>query len=164
VNSVAPKLSIIVARASNGAIGLNNGLPWRLPEDLAHFKRTTMGKPIIMGRKTFESIGRVLPGRRNVVVTRNAAWSHAGVDRVGSIAEALALCAEADEVFVIGGAQLYADALPLAARIVLTEIHEAHEADAFLPAFDASTWHEASRDAHTSASGLKFDIVELQRR
>lgn len=164
MNPLATKLSIIVARASNGAIGLNNALPWRLPEDLAHFKRTTMGKPIIMGRKTFESIGRVLPGRRNVVVSRNAAWSHGGVDRVGSIAEALTLCHEADEVFVIGGAQLYVDAVPLASRIVLTEIHQDFDADAFLPEPDPALWQEVSRDAHTSASGLKFDVVELERR
>ena len=161
--NTTPRLSVIVARARNGGIGLRNGLPWRLPEDLAHFKRTTMGKPIIMGRKTFGSIGRVLPGRRNVVVSRNAAWMHEGVERVGSIAEALALCAGADEVFVIGGAQLYAQALPLAERIVLTEVHDDVEADTYLPAFDAAQWREQSRAAHTSASGLDYAIVELVR-
>src|SRR3954469_18544425 len=117
-------LTIGVATDSRGGIGINNTLPWRLPEDLAHFKRTTTGHPIIMGRKTFDSIGRPLPNRRNIVITRNPAWRHDHVDSATSLADAAAL-ADGSEPFVIGGAQIFAEALPLSQKMIVTEIAKA---------------------------------------
>src|SRR5437868_13393993 len=114
-------LTLIVAKARNGVIGRDNALPWRLPEDLAHFKRTTMGAPIIMGRKTWDSIGRPLPGRRNIVVSRNPALRIAGCDVASSLEEALRLCVGEEQVLLIGGAQLYAEALPSADRLGVAE-------------------------------------------
>jgi dihydrofolate reductase len=165
-------VTIVVARARNGAIGRDNALPWRLPEDLAHFKATTIGRALIMGRRTFESIGRPLPGRRMIVVTRDPAWSHAGCERAGSLAEAIALAAmpgpdpaiSTDEVMVVGGAQIYADAMPLAHRIVLTEIDEDFDGDAFFPAPDPRDWEESQRDPEVSKTGLRYAIVEYRRR
>lgn len=159
------QLALIVARARNGVIGRDNTLPWHLPEDLAHFKRTTMGKPIIMGRKTFESIGRPLPGRRNVVVTRNAAWQHAGCETAASLDEALARCADADVAFLIGGAQLYAEAMPRADRLIITEIDADIDGDAHLAAPDPAHWRETSRAPQPeSASGLRYTFVEYEHR
>lgn len=157
-----PVLTIVVARAANDVIGARNGLPWRLPEDLAHFKRITMGKPIVMGRKTFESIGRPLPGRRNIVVTRTSSWAHAGCERAGSLDEALALCRDADEVMVIGGAQLYAEALPRAQRAHVTEIHHEFEGDTVLPPL-GSAWRERSRERSETPEGMRFDFVVYER-
>lgn len=159
------RIAIIVARATNGVIGRGNALPWHLPEDLAHFKRTTMGKPILMGRKTFESIGRPLPGRRNIVITRDPAWSHSGCEAAASLDAALALCPHDDEVFVIGGAQLYAQALPRAARLIVTEIHAEVEGDVFLPAVDPASWRETARESHVRATPpqWRYDFVEYER-
>ncbi len=167
-----PRVTIVVARARNGVIGRDNALPWHLPEDLAHFKATTVGHAMVMGRRTFESIGRPLPGRRTIVVTSDAAWSHAGCERAGSLAEAIALAATpgqnpaiaTDEVMVVGGAQLYRDAIPLADRIVLTEIDADFEGDARFPAPDPAYWQEHARTSRVSASGLGFAIVEYWRR
>src|SRR5476649_707740 len=114
-------LTIIVATDQQGGIGINNTLPWRLPEDLAHFKRLTSGHPIIMGRKTFDSIGRALPNRRNIVITRNLDWRHEGIESAGSLDAAIALTGE-EEAFIIGGAKIYADALPRADKLIVTEI------------------------------------------
>lgn len=165
-------VSIIVARARNCVIGRENALPWRLPEDLKHFKATTLGHAIVMGRKTFESIGRALPGRRTIVVTRNAQWHAAGCERAGSLAEAIALAARpgadatisTDEVFVVGGEQIYREALALANRIVLTEIAADVDGDAYFPALDQDEWAETARVAQVAASGLPYSIVELRRR
>ncbi len=165
-------MTIVVARARNGVIGRDNRLPWRLPEDLAHFKATTMGRALIMGRRTFESIGRALPGRRTIVVTRDAAWSHAGCERAGSLAEAVALAAApgpdpaigTDEAMVVGGAQIYREAMPLADRIVLTEIDEDFDGDARFPAPDPVAWEESRRRQEVSKSGLRYSIVEYRRR
>ena len=158
------ELSLIVATERHQGIGLRNALPWRLPEDLAFFKRTTSGHAIIMGRKTFDSIGRPLPNRRNIVVTRNPAWSYAGVDAAHSLAEALRLAGD-DEAFVIGGSQIYAEALPLASRLVVTEIDADFECDAFFPAIDPTVWSEVSREAqHSDSSGLSYAFVIYQRR
>lgn len=141
-------ISLIVACAKDSqgrnVIGLNGKMPWHLPAELAYFKQTTMGKPIIMGRKTFDSIGRVLPGRRNIVVTHNRTWRHEGVDAVHSIDAALTLVAD-DDAFVIGGATLYEAALPRTSRVYLTEIHTMLEGDTFFPALDVDTWREVSR-------------------
>ncbi len=132
--------SLIVARARNGVIGRDNTLPWRLPADLAFFKRTTMGAPIVMGRKTWQSIGRSLPGRTNIVVSRTLTEAPAGVIVVPDLPSAFAAAAPADEAFVIGGAQLYADALPQADRIYVTEVDADVEGDTKFPVFDVSAW------------------------
>lgn len=161
-----PRVTLILARARNGVIGAAGGLPWRLPEDLQFFKRTTMGHPIVMGRKTWTSIGRPLPGRRNVVVTRDRGFSAPGAEVVHSLDEAIGRCAETDEVFVIGGAQLYADALPRADRLLLTEIDADFDGDTFLPAPAPETWTEASREHHppTDTRAYAFDFVDYRRR
>jgi len=157
-------LTLVVARARNGTIGRNNALPWRLPEDLAHFKRTTLGAPIIMGRKTWDSIGRPLPGRRNIVVSRNTALKLEGAEVVGSLEAAQLLCIGAEQVFLIGGAQLYAEALPSADRLVVTEIDADVEGDAFFPAIDRTQWIETSREIHHSAAnGFDYAFVTYDR-
>lgn len=157
-------LTIIVATDAQRGIGINNTLPWRLPEDLAHFKRVTSGHPIIMGRKTFDSIGRPLPNRRNIVVTRNAAWTHEGVEAVTSLDAALALVGDTP-AYVIGGAQIYVEALPKSDRLIVTEISKTFDCDAFFPAIDAQQWKEISREQHHS-DAQKFDyaFVIYQRR
>jgi len=161
-----PRLTLILARARNGVIGASGGLPWRLPEDLAFFKRTTMGHPIVMGRKTWESIGRPLPGRRSIIVTRDRSYAAAGAEVVHSLDDAVALCSDSDEMFVIGGAQLYEDALPHADRLLLTEIDADFEGDTFLPAPSAAQWLEASRDRHPPGDqrAFGFDFVDYRRR
>jgi dihydrofolate reductase len=159
------QLHLIFARAANGVIGNNNTLPWHLPEDLAHFKRTTLGCPVIMGRKTWDSIPakfRPLPGRTNVVVTRQADWQASGALRAGSVEEAMHLCADQPHAWVIGGAQIYAQALPLAKSAVVTEIEAVFEGDAFAPTFDAN-WTETARERHVAANGLSFSFVTFTR-
>ncbi|CAG9174857.1 IS1595 family transposase ISSsu9 [Cupriavidus laharis] len=157
-------LTLVVARARNGTIGRNNALPWRLPEDLAHFKRTTMGAPIIMGRKTWDSISRPLPGRRNIVVSRNAALKLEGAEVAASLEEAQLLCVGVEQVFLIGGAQLYAEAMPSADRLVVTEIDADIEGDAFFPAIDRTQWIETSRETHHSeANGFDYAFVTYDR-
>jgi dihydrofolate reductase len=159
----ACRLTIIVATDANRGIGIDNRLPWHLPEDLAHFKRTTTGHPIIMGRKTFDSIGRPLPNRRNIVITRNPQWAHAGVESAASVAEAAALAASSSgegggEAFIIGGAQIYAEALPLTERLIVTEIAQRFDCDAFFPAPDMRLWRETARETHRSSDGA-FDYA-----
>ncbi|HSW20145.1 MAG TPA: dihydrofolate reductase [Ramlibacter sp.] len=154
-------LGIIYARARNGVIGRQGALPWHLPEDLAHFKAITQGCPVIMGRKTWDSLPprfRPLPGRRNIVVTRQADWHDTGAERAASLDAAMALCADAPRAWVIGGAQLYALALPLADTAEVTEIDTDYEGDAFAPEL-ASHWLETRREPHTAASGLRFAFV-----
>src|SRR5450830_1423035 len=147
--SASGALCVIVATDSKHGIGINNTLPWHLPEDLAHFKRTTSGHPIIMGRKTFDSIGRPLPNRRNIVITRNPEWQHAGVESCTSLTQAAALVAGSD-AFIIGGAQIYAEALPLASRLIITEIGKRFDCDAFFPPLDLQVWQETERSVHHS--------------
>ncbi|KWR78591.1 dihydrofolate reductase [Cupriavidus sp. IDO] len=157
-------LTLIVAKARNGTIGRDNALPWRLPEDLAHFKRTTMGAPVIMGRKTWDSIGRPLPGRRNIVVSRNPALKIEGAEVAASLEDAQRLCVGVEQVFLIGGAQLYAEALPSADRLVVTEIDANVEGDAFFPAIDRTLWLETSREVHRSeANGFDYAFVQYDR-
>lgn len=157
------KLAVIVAAAENGVIGRNNALPWHLPEDLKYFKRVTLGKPVVMGRKTFESIGRPLPGRTNIVITRAADWCADGVKVVHSLDEALALAADiavidgASELMVIGGAEIYRDALPRADRLYFTEVHAEVEGDASLPAIDWSGWREVSRERFEASESNPYD-------
>lgn len=145
-------LSIIVARARNGVIGRHNQLPWHLPEDLAFFKRTTLGAPVIMGRKTHESIGRPLPGRRNLVVTRDPKRVFAGCETVSNLAHALELCASASvpQAFLIGGAQLYAEGLNYADQLIITEIDKDFDGDAFFPKPDPLVWKQISQSQHHS--------------
>ena len=163
-------LQLIYACAANGVIGRDNALPWHLPEDLAHFKRLTLGCPVIMGRKTWDSLPpkfRPLPGRLNIVVTRNAQWQPApasdSVRRAASLQEACALCPPEATAWVMGGAELYRLAEPLAQRAVVTEIARDFEGDAFAPTL-GPVWHEVAREAHTAASGLPFAFVTYERR
>jgi len=158
-----PTITLIAAYAANRAIGRDNALPWHLPADFAHFKRTTLGHPIVMGRKTWESLPRALPGRINVVVSRQAGYQAAGAQVVGSLAEALAACGEAPRIFVIGGAQLYAAALPLADEVIATEVHAEVAGDAFFPLLPDGLWREVSRAAAPPENGYAYDFVVYQR-
>jgi dihydrofolate reductase len=160
-----PRISVIAALARNRVIGIDNRLPWRLPEDLAHFKALTLGHPILMGRKTFESLGRPLPGRTNIVITRNADYRPEGCVVAASIPAALALCADADEVFFIGGAELYAQVIPLADRLYLTEVDIDAHGDACFPDYDPSLFRECSRESKTGEKGdaLRFAFVVYER-
>ena len=159
-----PILTLLVARGVNGAIGHRNSLPWHLPEDLAHFKRTTMGKTIVMGRLTWESIGRVLPGRQMVVISSSKPSLPAGVRWAASLAQAVADNANEDEIFIIGGAQVFASALPIADRIILTEVELAPPADVFFAAPDPTDWQETGRERHTSVNGAGFSIITYVRQ
>jgi dihydrofolate reductase len=160
-------LHLIYARSRNNVIGVNGDLPWHLPEDLAHFKRTTLVQPVIMGRITWQSIPekfRPLPGRTNVVVSRQSDFSATGAQVVGSLQAALNLFPPNEAVWLIGGAQLYAQAMPLAQQLVITEIDADYEGDAFAPVLNAAEWTEIHRRSHTSALGLGYSLVTLQRR
>ncbi len=159
-------LTIIVAMDAARGIGIQNRLPWHLPQDLAWFKRQTSGHPIIMGRKTYESIGRPLPNRRNIVISRNPQWQAAGVETVSSIEAALALIDPHDQhnpVFVIGGAQIYQAALPFTQRLLITEIAQEFDCDAFFPAIDPQIWQETARQPQPKAA-FDYTFVEYQRR
>ena len=158
------QLHLIFAKARNGVIGKDNAMPWHLPEDVAHFKRVTLGCPVIMGRKTWDSIParfRPLPGRMNVVVTRQVGWSESGAQPSSSLEHALSLCEQFDDVWVMGGAQIYAQALPLANTAVVTEIDADFDGDAFAPQLGPE-WRETAREAHTSVNGLNFSFVTYQ--
>ncbi len=153
-----PRITLVAARARDGAIGLDNALPWHLPEDLQHFKATTLGHPIVMGRRTFESIGRPLPGRRTIVVTRDPGWTHAGCERAASLDDAIARCAGLPEVFVVGGGQLYAEAMPRADRLIVTDVAIDVRGDTFFPPIDPTRW-ACTGEAHgTSRTGLGYSI------
>ena len=162
------RVNLIFARAQNGVIGRDNALPWHLPEDMAYFRQQTAGAPVIMGRKTWDSLPdrfRPLPGRTNIVITRQAAWSAEGAVKVSSLREAVVRGAEtgAPEVWVMGGAQIYAEATRIATRALVTEIHRDYDGDAYSPSFDSS-WHETGRTSHVSANGLPFSFVTMERR
>ena len=159
------RLNLIAALASNRVIGIQNRLPWRLPEDLAHFKALTLGHPVVMGRKTFESLGRPLPGRRNLVVTRTPDWRADGAETAASLEAAFALCNDAAEVFVIGGAEIYRQALPLVDRLFLTEVQLEPAGDAWFPEFDPGLFREASRETHRGEKGdaLEFAFVVYEK-
>jgi dihydrofolate reductase len=162
-------VTMVVARARNGVIGLDGKMPWHLSADLKRFKAITVGKPVVMGRKTFESIGKPLPGRQNIVLTRDPKWCAEGVTVVPNLAEAIA-AAGLDprirgHVMIIGGAEIYALALPIATRIELTEIDASPEGDTFLPAFDAARWQEIARVTHAAESDKPgFAFITLERR
>jgi dihydrofolate reductase len=154
-----PKIYLVAALAANGVIGRGGRLPWHLPEDLKHFKRLTLGHPVIMGRRTWESLGRPLPDRDNIVVTRQAGYEAPGAAVANSLQAALALCAGERMAFVIGGHDLFAESLPIAAGLVLTEIHRDYEGDTRFPQHDRSRWKETQRERHTATDGTKFDFV-----
>jgi dihydrofolate reductase len=159
------KLHLIFARSSNGVIGRQNALPWHLPEDLAHFKRLTLGCPVIMGRKTWDSLPprfRPLPGRLNIVVTRQAHWQAEGARCANSLAQAMSICQDHADVWVIGGAEIYAQSLPQADSAVVTEIDQDFEGDAYAPVFGPD-WHESARESHTSSTGLNYSFVTYSR-
>lgn len=159
-----PRLSIIVAEARNRVIGRDNTIPWRLPEDLRHFKETTLGHTLIMGRKTFESIGRPLPGRRTIVVTQTPGWQAAGVSTATSLGEALAQAADVPEVFVVGGARLYAEAMASADRLIVTEVELEPEGDVHFPVIDSAAWLRHPGARQTSERGIHYTIVHYERR
>ena len=162
-----PRLTLIAAVAQGGVIGCNNALPWHLPEDLRHFRAVTSGHPVIMGRKTWDSLParfRPLPGRRNIVVTRNTGWSADGADVVHTPAAALALLASGTPAYVIGGAALYAAMLPCADELLLTEVDAAFDGDAFFPAWDRNRFEEVSRERHRAAAPNDFDFAFVSYR
>lgn len=158
------KISMIVAYSRNRVIGKDNHLPWRLPSDLAHFKRHTLGKPIIMGRKTWESLGRPLPGRLNIVVSRAGQGDFTGATLAHSLEDAVAATGSEQEAFLIGGAQLYAEAMPMADRIIATEIAAHVEGDAFFPMLNEGEWAEAHREPQPAENGFSYDFVEYVRK
>jgi dihydrofolate reductase len=158
------KVALIVAMAENRVIGINNKLPWYLPEDLKYFKRVTMGKPIVMGRKTYDSIGRPLPGRTNIVITRNPDWAvPEGVRRVSSIEEAISLAESiaiidgSEELMVIGGAQIYAAAFDLADTLYLTKVHSDVEGDAYFEGFEANEWQLLNHEHFKASANNPYD-------
>jgi dihydrofolate reductase len=163
-------ISLIAALASNRAIGKNNELLWQLPEDMRHFRETTRGKPVIMGRKTWESLPerfRPLPGRHNIVISRNPAFAAPGATLAGSLEDALRMAAakgSSDEVFVIGGAEIYRQALPISSRLYLTEVEECVDGDVFFPPTPPQDWQEISRQRQPGTGGPAFSFVVYQRR
>jgi dihydrofolate reductase len=158
------QLTLVVAMDAQRGIGVDNKLPWHLPEDLAHFKRVTLGHPIIMGRKTFDSIGRPLPKRRNIVVTRNAAWSHEGVDAALSLQDAIALVGD-EPASIIGGAQIFGESMALANRMIVTEIDHVFRCDTSFPPIDPNMWIETAREQHQSeANGYGYAFVTYEKR
>lgn len=161
------RVSLVAAVARGGVIGRGGEIPWRLPEDLARFRALTTGHAVVMGRKTWESLPerfRPLPGRRNVVVSRNPEWRADGAERAGSLEDALALLDGAERVFVIGGGQLYAEALPYADELLLTEIDADAEGDTWFPAWERGEFEETSREQHVSAGGVEYAFVTYARR
>ena len=166
------KIAMIAAVAENNAIGINNKMPWYLPGDLRYFKAVTMGKPIIMGRKTFDSLRKPLPGRTNIVITRDVQWQHEGVKVVHSLDEALALAEDValingnDEVMVIGGAQIYEQALDKSDRLYLTKVYQSFEGDAFFPDINEQDWVETARQDMQSEDEdpLTFSYLVLDRK
>jgi len=158
------KLSIIVAIAKNGVIGGNNGLLWHIPEDLKHFKKITSGHSIIMGRKTFESIGKPLPHRRNIVVTRNPSFNADGIEIANSLDKALDLVRDESEVFIIGGGEIYKQALPIADKLYVTRVHESYEGDTYFPPISPDEWQLISSDKQSPTDGPGFTFEEYKRK
>ena len=157
-------LSLIVAFANNQVIGINNTMPWHLPEDLKRFRALTTGHHIIMGRKTYESLGRLLPGRTTIIVTRNKDYKVAGALIAHSLQAALMLCDSDSEPFVIGGAELYKAGLKLANKLYITEVHAEFAGDAFLPEIDLKQWQLSEKKDHIAANGLAYsDLIYLRK-
>jgi len=161
------RVALVAAVARRGVIGRDSGIPWRLPEDMRRFRTLTMGHPVVMGRRTWESLPdqfRPLPGRGNVVVTRNSDWSAQGADRAGSIEDALRLLEGEATVFVIGGGEIYAAALPSADELLLTEIDAEIEGDTYFPDWDPDDFEEVARERHVSSDGVGYSFVTYERR
>lgn len=160
-----PRICLIAALAANRVIGRNNALPWHLSADLKRFKALTMGHPLLMGRKTHESIGRPLPGRRNLIITRNRGYSAPGCEIVHSLDDAIAACRGEREVFIIGGAELYRESLARAHCLEFTEIRTEVEGDAWFPEFSPAQWRETAREVHAGEAGVAFryDFVRYER-
>ncbi len=163
LSSATPRVYLVAAVAANGIIGANGKLPWYLPEDLKHFKALTLGHPVIMGRKTWDSLGKPLPGRENIVVTRMPGYEAPGASVAASLEGALALCAGEPTVFVIGGHELYAAALAQAHGLVLTEIRRDYAGDVRFPEYDRAAWRETQRKPQIGADGLRFDFVLYEK-
>jgi dihydrofolate reductase len=160
-----PEIVFVLARARNGVIGRDGDLPWRLPADLRRFKALTQGAPMLMGRKTFESLPGLLPGRRHIVLTRDRAWQAEGAETVHSVEEAIAAAGDAPRLSVVGGAEIYALTLDHADRIELTEVDLEPEGDTIVPPFDPALWAEAAREAHPAEGGRPaYTFVTLVRR
>lgn len=161
------EISLVAAVADNGVVGADGGMPWHLPADLAHFKQLTLGKPVLMGRLTWESIGKPLPGRRNLVLTRDPGWQAAGAERVGSLDEAVGAIRKSGgtELMVIGGAEVYREALPRAARIYLTRVRAEPWGDTLFPELDPGEWREVARRERLSDEQNAWDLtfVVLER-
>jgi dihydrofolate reductase len=157
-------VALIAAVARNGVIGANNALPWKLPADLARFRALTTGHTVVMGRKTWQSLGRPLKDRQNVVVTRDRSFAAEGAQIAASLRDALAMSRLPAPVFCIGGGELYADALPLASLMYLTEIDADFEGDVRFPAFDRRAWRVQSREEHLDANGMRYAFVTYQRK
>jgi len=161
---VKPQIVLVVARADNGVIGKDGKLPWHLPADLRHFKQVTMGTPMVMGRKTLESLPGLLPGRRHIVLTRDRSWSAAGAETAASVEEAI-LLADVDRISVVGGAEIFALFMDRATAIELTEVHFDAEGDTVMPAPDPAQWREVSRERHQAEDGRPaYSFVRLVRR
>jgi dihydrofolate reductase len=160
------EIALVVAMDENGLIGAGGGMPWRLPADLRHFKRTTMGHVLLMGRKTFQSIGRALPGRDNVVLSRDPGFGAEGVCVVGSPEAALAMVSPGQALMVVGGAQVYELCLPMATRIVLTHIHARFQGDTWFPAWGPTEWTEQTREDHAGdgRNPHAYSFIDLKRR
>jgi len=158
-----PRIFLVAAVAANGIIGAGGKLPWHIPEELKHFKRLTLGHPIIMGRRTWESLKGPLPQRENIVVTRTPGYEAPGAAVANSLGAALAMCTGEPVVFVIGGTQLFEESLPIAAGMVLTEIQRDYQGDTSFPAWDRAQWRESQREAHTAEDGTRFDFVLYEK-
>ena len=165
LNPQSPRISIIVAYAANRVIGKDGKMPWHLSEDLKRFRRLTMGHHIVMGRKTWESIGRLLPGRKHIIVSRKSGYDVPGAKVVDSLEAAVAAAPDDSEIFVIGGGDIYALVLPIADRIYATEIDRKYEGDTCFPELEEGKWRETVRETHEdAASGLRYSFVTLERR
>lgn len=159
------QVAIVVARARNGVIGARNDLPWRLPADLKHFRKVTIGNPVIMGRRTWESIGKALPDRRNIVITRNPEFAAAGAETADSVEAALAMVAGIRDVMIIGGAAIYKESMRYVTRMYVTEVHADIEGDTYFPNFDITEWRETRREDHAAdeANPYPYSFVTLEK-
>lgn len=157
-------ISLIVAHDEQRVIGYKNGMPWHLPGDLKYFKEQTMGKPTIMGRKTFESIGRPLPGRRNIIITRNESYQADGIETVASLDEALVLARDVPEIMIIGGEQIFRLALPIADRLYITAIHHSFTGDTFFPEYESEFVQVSAQEPVTAPEGYTFQYLIFERK
>ena len=163
VASGTTRIYLVAAVAKNGVIGAQGKMPWHLPEDLKHFKQLTLGHPVLMGRRTWDSLGKPLPGRENIVISRTPGYEAPGASVASTFEAAIALCTGEPVVFVIGGAEIYAAALPLADGLVLTEIDRDYEGDTRFPDWDRKAWRVSQKETHTAANGVRFDFVLYER-